>query len=133
VPAWEPEAEPGPVERPDWIEGTAAEAWDRLAPELIRLHLLAPRSQDLFAFLCMSLAMGRQAAELLRTTGPIIRGRERQIVSNPAAREFARFAELSRRLGAEFGFTAAAVAAIGRNLDGSHRTDRLDPARLLTG
>jgi P27 family predicted phage terminase small subunit len=133
VPRWEPEAEPGPIDRPVYLVGLAAELWDTFAPELVRLRLVAPRSAWALGMFCESVANWMRAAELLRSTGPLIKGREGQIVTNPASREFARFAELSRRFGAELGMTAAAVASIGRNLDGSQRTDQLDPARLLTG
>jgi len=133
VPRWEPEPEDGPLERPEWLETTALRIWDREAPKAQRLGLLRPGYEPLFAAYCVSLATMEAAGALLMKVGPVIRGRERQLVSNPAAREFARSAEMARRLGAEFGRSPAAAAVIGRNLDGSQRTDQLDPSRLLTG
>lgn len=133
MPSWEPEAEPGPVEPPAYLAGRARDLWDAHAPERQRLGLLRPAYVIGFAQWCEATAMWERAADLLRSTGPLIKGREGQIVSNPAAREFARFAELSRRLGAEFAMSPAATATIGRDLDGYQRPDRLNPARLLTG
>lgn len=133
IPTWEPEAEAGPVEPPAYLVGRARELWDAHAAERQRLGVLRPAYATHFAQWCESVAAWERAADLLRQTGPLVKGKEGQIVSNPAAREFARFAELSRRLGAEFGMTPAATAQIGRDLDGAHRSHSLSPARLLSG
>lgn len=133
VPRWEPEAEAGPVEPPAYLVGRARELWDAHAPERQRLGLLKPAYAWVLAMWCEATSMWERSAELLRQTGPLVKGKDGQIVSNPASREFARYAELSRRLGAEIAMTPAATASIGRDLDGTKRPLRVDPARLLTG
>lgn len=134
VPSWEPEAEPGSVVAPASLSPDALEVWDTHAPELERIGLLRPRNVDTFAILCAAIVEWRKAAALLSATGPVVKGKDAPLVSNPAAREFARFAELVRRYSIEFGMTPGAVTAMGRQLDGTvdSRDRRRDPSRLLS-
>lgn len=133
---WEPEAEAGPVEPPDFLSPDAVEVWERLSPELTRIGLLAPRYADQFAILCESIVQWRRAARAMAVAGPVIKGqRDGGLVSNPFSREFARYAELVRRYSIEFGMTPSAVTAIGRELSGLVRHSdgqSKDPGRIFS-
>lgn len=133
VPTWEPEAEPGDVEPPGSMSGDALALWDQYAPELVRAGLLRPRNVETFAIWCAAVVEWRKAARILAATGPVIVGRDGQSVSNPASREFGRYAEVIRRFSIEFGMTPGAVTAMGRQLDGTVRhAGQANPARLLS-
>jgi P27 family predicted phage terminase small subunit len=132
VPSWEPEAEDGDVAPPASLSPDAAELWEQYAPELARAGLLRPRNVETFAIWCAAVVEWRKSAALLAATGPVVKGKDAALVSNPASREFARYAELVRRFSIEFGMTPGAVTAMGRQLDGTAGRARYDPARLLS-
>lgn len=133
VPSSEPEAEPGAVRCPDWLGDDAAAIWASYADELQVAGLLRPRNIDMFAVFCSAISEWRKAAHVMAMTGPIIKGRDQAMVSNPASREFARYSEIVRRYAIEFGMTPGAVTAMGRQLeDGRRARSDMDPARLLS-
>ena len=87
----EPAADPGPCDPPAHLSAESRAVWIRIAPELEQKGLLAPRYLDLFEVFCDALVQYRRAARILNQTGPLVRGRAGDLVTNPAAREFARF------------------------------------------
>jgi hypothetical protein len=61
-----------------------------------------------FKVLCEAAAQCRRASFILASTGPVIPGhRGDQMVTNPASRDLARYANILRAYGAEFGMTPA--------------------------
>lgn len=119
---------PGPTRPPPGLSPPAAAVWERLAPELVAKKLLAPRYVDSFAVLCESVIAWQRAAALLAAAGPVVQ-RDGMLVSNPASREFARFAYLVRAGAVEFGLTPASLTAMSR----ANETPEAPggPARLL--
>lgn len=129
-PSHEPAALPGPVDPPEHLGSVEREVWLELAPELAARKLLAPGYLHTFEILVYSITAWRKARDLLEVTGPLTRGRGDVLVSSPAAREFARFATLVLRYGAEFGLTPSSVTDMARRED--ELPDRADPARFLS-
>jgi phage terminase small subunit len=125
-----PEAPPkaGPTGPPPGLSPPAAEVWLRLAPELVAKKLLAPRYVDSFAVLCESVVAWQRAAALVAAAGPVIQ-RDGVVVSNPASREFARYAYLVRAGAVEFGLTPASLTAMARANEAPEAPG--GPARLL--
>jgi len=100
-----------------------------LAPELEGKGLLAPRYLDTFELFCTAVVHWRRAERLVQQAGPVIQGRMGEVVSNPAAREFARFGTMVRNLGADFGMSPAALTAMAHA--NAKLPDAESPARLL--
>ncbi len=125
----DPPVEDGPCPPPDGLSAPARAVWARLAPELVAKGLLRPRFTDNFAVLCEAYVNWQKAAELVAMGGPVVM-REGALISNPASREFARYAHLVRVFAADFGLTPAALA--GRGEPEPPRDGRRDPARLLS-
>jgi P27 family predicted phage terminase small subunit len=130
VPAWEPEAERGPVPVPAHLSAEAAEVWHQYAAELEQVGLLRPRNADTFAIWCSAVALWRRAAAGLADAPLVVEGERGAPVTNPLSRDFTRYAEVVRRFGIEFGMTPAAVTAIGRAV-AAQQGDR-PPERLFT-
>jgi P27 family predicted phage terminase small subunit len=124
----EPAPAPGECPPPGDLSPAACELWQVLAPELVTAGLLAPRYRATFALFCESYVNWRRAADLVAKAGPLVQ-RGDNVVSNPASREFARYAFLVRAFGAEFGLTPAAVTGMARRAD--DEDDKLSPSRLL--
>jgi len=129
IPASEPAASPGSVEPPAHLTAESRAVWEGLAAELESKGLLAPRYLLDFEVLCDAVVQYRRAAAVLARTGPVIRGRSDEMVTNPASREFARYAGVILAYGREFGLTPASVTAIARGA--AERDDSASPARLL--
>lgn len=91
----------------------ARKVWERLAPELTDAGLLRGRYSGTFAMFCEAFAAWRRAADLVALAGPLVE-REGVLISNPAAREFARFGYLARTLGSDFGLSPSAVTSLAR-------------------
>jgi P27 family predicted phage terminase small subunit len=131
TPGWEPACDDGgEVGAPAHLSADARAVWDALAPELVAAGLLRSRYAELFAIFCEAVVQRRRAAAILASDGPVVPGRDVAMVSHPASREFARYAEIIRRLAVEFGMTPSAVTTMGRSLDG-HQPD-FSPDRLLS-
>ena len=52
LPKSEPKPDVGAPARPEWLSESAAEVWDRLAPELVRLKVLTVADEIALALLC---------------------------------------------------------------------------------
>lgn len=126
----EPVALPGPCsEPPEHLNPEAQSVWRSLAPELEAKGLLAPRYMLAFEVFCDAVVQYRRAEKVLAQTGPLVQGHRGVVVSNPASREFSRYAAIMLVYGREFGFTPASVTAIARGA--SERPAEGSPARLL--
>ena len=123
-----PAAPRGPCPPPEDLSPPARARWDELADELEGSGLLTPRYAGTFAAYCESYAAWRRSANLVAQAGPVV-NREGTVVSNPASREFARFALLVRAFGSEFGLSPGAVTGLAR-VKGD-QDDGLSPSRLL--
>jgi P27 family predicted phage terminase small subunit len=117
----------GDCDPPAHLSAEAKAVWTQLQPELVARGLLRPIYKETFEILCVAVVMMRKSAEILDVSGPIIRGRKDAAVTNPAAREFARFSKIVRATAVEFGLTPASFGAVGRG----PTYDPSSPARLL--
>jgi P27 family predicted phage terminase small subunit len=125
--------EPGDCSPPEYLSNEARSVWERVAPELEAKRILAPRYLDTFGAWCESVARFRQAAALVAERGVIVEGHDGYLVSNPAGKEFSRYANLVRLLGQQFGLTPAAAAGMGQQaVGGTPPPGWKDPARLLS-
>jgi P27 family predicted phage terminase small subunit len=125
----EPAAEAGYVNPPYEMAPESRAVWDRLAAEMGRNGLMAPRYVDGFAAFCESVIACQRAARYLSDLGPVIIGIEGGLVSNPASREFRHHAQLMRAYASEYGLTPASVTQIGRQI--AETENARDPSRLL--
>ena len=126
----EPTPEPGECRPPPHLRPDARAVWESLAPELERRGLLAPRYAYTFEVLCTCIAFYRQAAAELARTGLLAEGQRGEQVSHPASREVARFANLVRAYGSDFGLSPSAVTAVARS--GFETRPSCGPGRLLS-
>jgi P27 family predicted phage terminase small subunit len=115
---------------PAHLHADSVAIWKQLAPELESKGLLAPRYLPAFEVLCDAIVQYRRAATILARTGPVVNGRNGDVVTNPASREFARYAVLLRNFGSDFGMSPAALTAITKLADAPVGAS---PARLLGG
>jgi P27 family predicted phage terminase small subunit len=118
----------GDCQPPEHLHSDSAAVWAQLAPELESKGLLAPRYLPAFEVFCDAVVQYRRAAALLARTGPVVAGRDGNVVTNPASREFARYAVIVRAYGADFGMSPAALTAISRLSD---QSEHGSPSRLL--
>jgi P27 family predicted phage terminase small subunit len=125
----EPHASSGPCDPPPHLSDGARDVWLALAPELEAKTLLAPRYLIAFETFCNAVVSYRLSQRLLDAAGPLVNGRDGGIVTNPAAREVARFFVLVRQAGSDFGMSPAAVSAIAKGTTSTVPHD--SPARLL--
>jgi P27 family predicted phage terminase small subunit len=132
VPTWEPEPEPGPTPPPAELSDPARDVWLAYGPELERAGLLRPRHVEAFAAWCDAVVNFRRVATELATAPLVVAGAYGSPVTNPLNREFARYAELIRKFGMEFGMTPSAVTMIGRQASNYGKGQNADPGRILT-
>lgn len=133
VPEYEPEPEPGPTPPPRHLTEHAVSVWHTYGPELTRAGLLRPRHVEAFGAWCEAVVNMRRAAEELANAPLIVEGAYGSPVANPLSREFARYVELVRKLGIEFGMTPSAVTMLGKAAAKHGPDSAADPARILTG
>jgi P27 family predicted phage terminase small subunit len=123
-----PEAEPGHCPPPDSLSEAARRVWEERAPEMVAKGLLRPRYSEMFEVWCIAVVNMRRASAIVDATGPVIKGRQEQVVSNPASRETARWARIVQLVGSELGLSPASVSMIGR---AQAKPEGASPERLL--
>ena len=128
----EPAPAPGPCDPPAHLAPESRAVWECLAPELEAKGLLAPRYLDTFEVFCDAFVQYRRAASVLARTGPVVQGRMGELVTNPASREFARYASIVRAFGSDFGLSPAATTAIARGVDSARRPGEPGPVDVVT-
>lgn len=101
--------EPRPRElapdRPPWLSEHAAEEWDRVVPDLVRMGTAKAVDAIGLAAYCEAVARFRAASALVSASGPLVIGRDGLAHKNPAVAQ-ARDASYEVRLWArEFGLT----------------------------
>lgn len=100
----EPTPAEGEVIAPEELSEEARAAWDRLAPDLIRLGVLTPWDVDAFRITCEALARYRAATRLVNGSALLVQG-PNGLVKNPAL-VVQREAEVTfSQYGARFGLT----------------------------
>ena len=84
------------------------DVWDRVVEELRVMHMLAGADEDLIYAYCVTTVNYRDAVRLVNSTGLVMRGRDGNVVKNPAVQFVRDFGAQLRVLGNEFGFSPAA-------------------------
>jgi P27 family predicted phage terminase small subunit len=102
------------------------DVWRRLAPKLHRVGVLTEVDRDAFRGYCEAVARRDQAAPLL-AAGLLIRGRDGNLVTNPAWRIYRDADAAVRKWASEFGLTPSSRSSITMPDEGSED----DLARLL--
>lgn len=69
----EPQFEKVSPDCPDWLDDFSREEWNRLAPELERLGLLAQVDMAAFAAYCSNYSAWRQADEIIKESGLVVK------------------------------------------------------------
>ena len=103
---------------PGWLDEIAATEWRRVAPELMRLGVLANLVLTLLAAYCCAVSRLRQAEALIQQHGLLIPGKNREgfvIMKRNAATMIARESSaLVASLGAELGIGASGRTRLPR-------------------
>lgn len=82
--------------------------WDRVCRELRLMGMLAGADEDLIYAYCVTTVKYREAVRLVNLSGLVLRGRDGNVVKNPAVQFVRDFGAQLRVLGNEFGFSPAA-------------------------
>jgi P27 family predicted phage terminase small subunit len=98
---------------PDYLTGSAADEWKRIAPELHRIGLLTKVDLNCLAVYCASFARWKLAEELLAKEPLTAEGYEgNPMIQHPLVRIASQAARDVLRAGAEFGLSPASRARI---------------------
>lgn len=105
-------AEPQPVERlpsaPADLDGRAADVWNRVIGELGHTGVIRNADSDALRCYVEAVARYEEASGLLGRTGPLIKGRDGNLVRNPLHQIVRDNANLVRIYARELGLTPAA-------------------------
>lgn len=123
----EPKPTPKAPTRPGWLLPDARREWARLAPELDRLGLLTVADRAAFAAYCQAWARWRQCEERIAADGAVLPGHRGVLRKHPLTSVGARYLEMMRAFGAEFGLSPQARSRL--SLPPSSEDD--DPEGLL--
>lgn len=113
----EPQPEPGPPERPEWLDADAAAAWDALAPRLEAMNLLTRIDGNALARYCVLWTHWRRAALFVDKYGTSYsikdgNGRVKCIAQFPEVAQIHKLSVALSRLEVEFGLTPSARTRI---------------------
>jgi P27 family predicted phage terminase small subunit len=113
----EPQPEPGPPDKPPWLDDYASEAWDQFVPILADMCVLTRADGAMLALLCTTWARWRRCEEFVAERGEVYTIKD----ADGKARELRRFPQavaseslgraMNRYLG-EFGLSPSARARI---------------------
>lgn len=110
----EPQPRESPLRKPDWLPEAAGAIWEEITPELAAMNLSFACDSEALATYCVFTVFKRRAIELVDSSNVVLRGRDGNIVSNPAAREARSLGLLALAYGREFGLTPSARRELGR-------------------
>jgi P27 family predicted phage terminase small subunit len=114
---------------PQWLSPVARAEWRRLAPELRRIGLLTAADTAVFASYCQSYALLREASELLREEGLVIRAISGYEVQHPAVAIQRSAQKAIREAAIELGLSPSARGRLELPGDDSER-DPLEQLRI---
>ena len=117
-------------EPPDDMSAMERAEWDRILPELQAMDLAYAADRDVIRAYCSAVVRHAEAMHLVNTTGPLMRGRNGDVVKNPAVAMARDAGSALLQFARELGLTPAARVNFG-NL---FRREAEDPsAGLLSG
>jgi len=107
-----PSFDRGTPEPPDWLSREARAEWDRIVPELVRLHITKPIDRAALAAYCETWARFVSAQEAIKIDGLAVIGSQGQPVKNPAVAIAEAAGKEIRAWAGEFGLTPSAEASL---------------------
>lgn len=129
VNATEPQPRAVALARPDWLPDEAVEVWDDIEPELAAMDMSFKCDSEVLATYAIFTVLKRRALALVDSSNVVLRGRDGNIVSNPAAREARALGMIALAYAREFGLTPSARRELGR---AGGEADEGGAARLLS-
>jgi P27 family predicted phage terminase small subunit len=93
---------------PEWFTVEARAVWDRVTYQLKMMELLTAADQDALVVYCEAVVNYEAAVKLVSKAGLLIRGRDGNVVKNPAVQMVRDFGATIRVMSGEFGLTPAA-------------------------
>ena len=97
-------------QRPDWFDERHNAVWDQTCYQLRGMHLLHAADQQMLIAYVRASCRQEDAARLVMQAGIVVRGKDGQVVANPACRIEAASWTAVNRLGREFGLSPSARA-----------------------
>ena len=109
----EPQPREANLVMPEWLPAEARSIWAETAPELAAMHLSFAADSEALATYCIFTLLKRRALELVEGSNVVLRGRDGNIVTNPAAREARSLGLVALAFAREFGLTPSSAAGAG--------------------
>jgi P27 family predicted phage terminase small subunit len=128
------EANPDPFipQPPDFLDSVALAEWNRLAPELYDLGLLARIDRAALAGYCTAYSRWCASSEILKTEEQVITTSNGNFVQNPRLGIVRRALDDMRKWAIEFGMTPSSRSRVNVNKD-KKRGKKPSPFDLLPG
>lgn len=101
----EPEPTKGAPKPPPALRGEALAEWGRIVPELDALGLLAKVDRGYLVAYCEAWSSFDAAREVVAELGPLVEGRDGNLVKNPAAQIMKDSADMMLKFGSRFGLS----------------------------
>jgi P27 family predicted phage terminase small subunit len=101
----EPEPATGALAPPGDFEGEALAEWNRVVPELLRLGLATVVDRAYLIAYCSAWASFEEARLAMAERGPLVEGRDGNLVKNPAAQIMRDSADMMIKFGSRFGLS----------------------------
>ncbi|MFF7233960.1 phage terminase small subunit P27 family [Streptomyces sioyaensis] len=101
----EPEPTTGDLAPPADFEGEALAEWRRVVPELHRLGLVTVVDRAYLVAYCSAWSSFEEARQTLAERGPLVEGRDGNLVKNPAAQIMRDSADMMIKFGSRFGLS----------------------------
>lgn len=101
----EPEPTKGAPTPPGDLQGEALAEWGRVVPELERMGLVTKVDRAYLVAYCEAWDTFNQARAAMREHGPLVEGRDGNLVKNPSAQVMRDAADLMLKFGSRFGLS----------------------------
>jgi P27 family predicted phage terminase small subunit len=101
----EPVPSVGVVRPPADLKGEALAEWGRVVPELTRLGLVTVVDRAYLVAYCSAWATFEEARAAMQDHGPLVTGRDGNLVKNPSAQVMRDAADLMIKFGSRFGLS----------------------------
>jgi P27 family predicted phage terminase small subunit len=118
----------GPLTAPEDLRPEARVVWERVIDAIGHTGVLTSADKDLLRLYCETLVRYTEAEGMLSKTGPLIRGRDGNLVKNPLHQIVRDNADSVKKYARELGLTPAARVGLKGDIDGqaNSATAKLD-------